>query len=154
MKLGTLLFLLIFVTSCISFKEPELKGFNGYEIGKLAGSEVMVTLKPIVYNPNFYAIKVKKSSLVLAIERQPFGNVHLDKPIKVKAKKTSEILLPLRIELEKGAVMKLMSLALKDSINLKLSGEIKGGVYFMTKKFPIEVERKISPKMLNPFNRP
>ncbi len=154
MKSLIILFTLLTFTSCISFKEPEFKRMNGYEMGKLSGSEVSFTLKPIVYNPNFYALKVKKSVLDLEIEGKSFGKIFLEKKISAKGRKTSELQVPLRIELESGAMLRAMPLMLKDSVRVVLKGDLKGGVLFFYKKFPVEFDKKISPKMLNPFKKP
>ncbi len=154
MKSLIILFTLLTFTSCISFKEPEFKRMNGYEMGKLSGSEVSFTLKPIVYNPNFYALKVKKSVLDLEIEGKSFGKIFLEKKISAKGRKTSELQVPLRIELESGAMLRAMPLMLKDSVRVVLKGDLKGGVLFFSKKFPVEFDKNISPKMLNPFKKP
>ncbi len=154
MKSLIILFTLLTFASCISFKEPEFKGMNGYEMGKLSGSEVSFTLKPIVYNPNIYALKVKKSVLDLEIEGKSFGKIFLEKKISAKGRKTSELQVPLRIELESGAMLRAMPLMLKDSVRVVLKGDLKGGVLFFSKKFPVEFDKNISPKMLNPFKKP
>ncbi len=154
MKILVLLLTLFVFSSCISFKEPEFKGMNGYEMGKLTGSEISFTLKPMVYNPNIFALKVKKSVLDLEVEGKNFGKIYLEKKISAKARKTTELLVPLRIELESGAMLKAMPLMLKDSVRVLLKGDLKGGVLFFTKKFPVEFDKNISPKMLNPFKKP
>lgn len=151
-NLIVLINVLIF-TSCVSFKEPEFKGINGYELGKLTGSEVSLTLKPIVYNPNPYALKVKKSVLDLEVEGKNFGKVYLEKKISIKPRKSSEVLVPLKIELESGAMLRAVPLMIKDSLQVLLKGDVKGGVLFFVKKFPVVLEQKISPKMLNPFKK-
>jgi len=149
-----IIFTLLIFSSCISFKEPEFKGMNGYEVGKISGSEVLLTLKPIVYNPNLYTLKVKKSVLDLEVEGKNYGKIYLEKKISAKGRKTAELQVPLRIELESGAMLKAMPLILKDSVRLVLKGDLKGGVLFFLKKFPVEFDKKISPTMLNPFKKP
>jgi len=149
-----ILFTLLIFSSCISFKELEFKGMNGYEMGKLSGSEVSFTLKPIVYNPNIYALKVKKSVLDLEVEGKNFGKIYLEKKISAKGRKMAELQVPLRIELESGAMLKAMPLMLKDSVRVVLKGDLKGGMLVFSKKFPVEFDKKISPKMLNPFKKP
>ncbi|MBM3161397.1 MAG: LEA type 2 family protein [Bacteroidetes bacterium] len=149
-----ILFTLLIFSSCISFKELEFKGMNGYEMGKLSGSEVSFTLKPIVYNPNIYALKVKKSVLDLEVEGKNFGKIYLEKKISAKGRKMAELQVPLRIELESGAMLKAMPLMLKDSVRVVLKGHLKGGMLVFSKKFPVEFDKKISPKMLNPFKKP
>jgi hypothetical protein len=50
-------------------------------------------------------------------------------------------------------MMKLMSFGLQDSVKINLKGDVRGGVFFITKKIPMEFSRSISPKDLNPFKR-
>lgn len=130
-----ILFTLLLFSSCISVKEPEFKGKNGYEMGKLSGSEVSFTLKPRAYNPNIYALKVKKSVLDLEVEGKNFGKIYLEKKIFPKAKKTSE--------LQSGAMLKVMPLMLKDAVRVVIKGDLKGGVLGVSKKFSIEFDKKL-----------
>jgi hypothetical protein len=59
----------------------------------------------------------------------------------------------MHVDLEKGIMMKLMSFGLRDSIKINLKGDVRGGVFFITKKFPMDFSRSVSPKDLNPFKR-
>jgi hypothetical protein len=45
----------------------------------------------------------------------------------------------------------MMGMMLRDSVRVKLQGDVKGGVFFIYKKFPVELNRSVSPKSLNPM---
>jgi hypothetical protein len=45
-------------------------------------------------------------------------------------------------------MMGMMLLMRKDKIKVKIDGKVKGGVYFISKKFPVTYEKSISPKEL------
>jgi hypothetical protein len=49
--------------------------------------------------------------------------------------------------------MKMMAFSVKDSVKLNLKGDVRGGIFFLTKKIPMDFSRSISPKDLNPFKR-
>jgi hypothetical protein len=42
---------------------------------------------------------------------------------------------------------------MQDSIRLNLEGDVRGGVLFFSKKFPLSFSKSISPKVLNTFNQ-
>lgn len=122
-------------------------------MGKMDTKTVSFTIKASIYNPNWYALKVKPSSLDVSTSDGKIGTLYLDEKIKMKARKETSLVVPMHIDLEKGIMMKLMSFSLKDSIKINLNGDVRGGVFFITKKIPVEFSRSISPKDLNPFKR-
>ena len=115
------------------------------------GKNINFTLKGTIENPNWYALKVKPSMLEVTIDGKKFANVYLDEKVKIKAKQAVSIATPMHAEVEEGAMMRMMGMALKDSIRLNLAGDVKGGVFFIYKKFPVNVTRSVSPKGLNPM---
>lgn len=140
--------LILLLSSCVSFKNPEFKSMDGYTFDGIEGNQVKFTLKATVYNPNFYTLKVKPSKLDVYAENQLYGTLNLTKTQKMKRKKETKLEVPMRFDMEDGAMMGMMMLMRKDKVNVKLDGKVKGGVYFFSKKFPVTYERAISPKEL------
>ncbi len=122
-------------------------------MGKMDTKTISFTVKASIYNPNWYALKVKPSSLEITTSDGKLGVLHLDEKIKMKGKKENSLVVPMHVDLEKGIMMKLMSFSLKDSVKINLKGDVRGGVFFITKKIPMEFSRSVSPKDLNPFKR-
>ena len=149
-----LVFTLVFglIASC-GFQQPTFKSYEGVEMGKMDAQKVEFTIKAKVYNPNWYALKVKPSSLEISTSDGKIGVLHLDQKIKMKGRKEIPLVVPMHIDLEKGIMMKLMSFSLRDSVKINLKGDVRGGVLFITKKIPMEFSRSVSPKDLNPFKR-
>jgi LEA14-like dessication related protein len=137
--------------SCAPFKEPVFKSYDGMEGLKMDGKNINFTLKGTIENPNWYALKVKPSMVEVMVDGKKFANVYLDKKVKIKAKKSTALVAPMHAELEDGAMMRMMGMALKDSVRLNLAGDVKGGVFFIYKKFPVNITRSVSPKGLNPM---
>ncbi len=81
------------------------------------------------------------------------GVLHLDEKIKIKRKKETAVIAPMHIDLEKGIIMKIMAYSLRDSIKINLKGEVRGGVFIISKTIPMELSRTVSPKVMNPFKR-
>lgn len=146
------LFTIVVLASC-GFQQPVFKKYEGFDMGKMDTKMVSFTVKASIYNPNWYALKVKPSSLEISTTDGKIGVLHLDEKIKMKGRKETSIVAPMHIDLEKGIMMKLMSFSLKDSVKINLKGDVRGGVFFVTKKIPMEFSRSISPKDLNPFKR-
>jgi hypothetical protein len=56
---------------------------------------------------------------------------------------------PLIAETEKGALLRLTTLALKDSVEVQFFGDIKAGFSIFKKKVPFEESFKTSTRFLN-----
>ena len=121
MKVFLRLTLIFLVSSCVSFKNPEFKSMDGYIFDGIEGNQVKFTVKATVYNPNFYALKVKPSKVDVYAENQLYGTLNLTKTQKMKRKKDTKLEVPMRFEMADGAMMG---------------------------KFPVKYERAISPKEL------
>lgn len=148
MKFLTLMVLVTGLSSCVTFKEPEFKSMDGYTFDGMEGKQVKFKLKATVYNPNPYALKVKPSQVSIFAEDKLYGTLKLEKTQKMKRKKDTQLEVPLCFELADGAMMGLVLLMRKEKINIKIDGKVKGGVYFISKKFPVSYEKSISPKEL------
>ncbi|MFM7682544.1 MAG: LEA type 2 family protein [Bacteroidota bacterium] len=144
--------IVVLLASC-SFQQPVFKKYEGFDMGKMDTKTVSFTIKASIYNPNWYALKVKPSSLDVSTSDGKLGTLYLDEKVKMKGRKETSIEAPMHIDLEKGIMMKLMSFSLKDSVKINLKGDVRGGVFFITKKIPMEFSRSVSPKDLNPFKR-
>jgi LEA14-like dessication related protein len=148
MKIFYFPLLTIGLTSCVTFKEPEFKSMDGYTFDGIEGNKVKFTVKATVYNPNFYALKVKPSKVNVYADEQLYGVLNLEKTQKMKRKKDTKLEVPFRLDMEDGAMMGMMLLMRKDKVKVKVDGKVKGGVYFISKKFPVNYEQTISPKEL------
>ncbi len=149
----SILFLIsaLFFASCATLKQPEFVSYEGVKMGKIDVKQVSFTLSLKLKNPNSYALKVKKNELSLSIDAGKIGTITLDKQVKLPRKKETIVDLPLRVSLEKGALLRMMTFNLQDSIKLNLDGDVRGGISIFSKKVPISFTKTISPKVLNPF---
>tara|TARA_R110002072_G_scaffold232309_1_gene389692 strand:- start:46170 stop:46637 length:468 start_codon:yes stop_codon:yes gene_type:complete len=141
-KIIILLFAFFLATSC-TFYEPEFKGGESFKVGKLEGKELQVTVGADIYNENGFALKVKPSTLDLYIEDQYMGKVHLDKKVRMKRKSITRVAAPLTLTLADGAMFKVLGLANKDKLKIRLSGQVKAGALFISKKIDVNEEKTI-----------
>ena len=143
----------LLMASCATFEQPELISYEGFKMGKTDAKQVSFSLSVKLKNPNSYALKVKKTSLNLSVDNGKIGMLALEKTIKLPRKKETVVEIPMNLSLEKGALMRMMTFSMQDSIRLNLEGDVRGGALFFTKKFPLSFSKSISPKALNPFNQ-
>ncbi len=138
-----LLALSLIICSSCTFYEPQFKGGESIQFGQLKGKEIQFTAAANVYNPNGYTLKVKPSELDLYVEGEYMGKVHLDKKVKMKRKKETRVEAPFTATLADGALFRMMRFVNKSEIEVKLSGKVKAGVWFVSKKIDVEETRTI-----------
>ena len=152
-KLAFLFLITSVLISCKGFKEPIFVSFDGVDSFRWEqGKKVSFNVKSTFENPNGYALKIKPCSLDVFVEKRKLGVLCLEKKIKLKAKKENNLTAPISVKLSGGAMFALMKYAKRDSVSVRLEGEIKGGVFIFSKKAPIKIEKTISPKSLREFN--
>lgn len=139
--------LLVIFTGC-TFYEPELLGEESFKMEKFEGKEIRFTAGAKVKNQNWFAIKVKPSTLDLYVDGEYMGKVHLEKKVKMRAKKETMLEAPFVAELEANALMKAMGIALKGDVQVRLTGKIKGGVFIFSKKIEFDETRTMNGRSL------
>ena len=111
-----------------------------------AGGRSQTTLSADVrfYNPNKRNIDFRSGSLDIFVENKLLGHTELDSLIHISRLDTFQI--PIRINLDlKQLVNNALTLAFKDSVQLRLEGKIKvgrSGVY-ITKPVKYETKEKL-----------
>ena len=153
-----LLFLawLLILSACSVYKEPGFKELSGYKLTKIDGNEIHFNVEGIVSNPNWYALKMKKSSLDVFIENKKFGVLQLEDKLKIKSKRDNNLSVPFTLIMEPGSMVKMMGWALRDSISIEITGPLKAGAFFIYHKFPVRLTKSISSKNIikNLFTSP
>lgn len=145
----SLFFAGLFLSSC-AFHSPEFRGSEGFKLEKMDGKEISFSAGAKVYNPNWFAVKLKKSGVDVYLEEQFMGKLFLDKKVKMKAKQESTLTVPLHLELEEGALLSLVRYSSKETVNIRITGKVKGGIWFFSKKVKVDETRQIPGKSLRP----
>jgi LEA14-like dessication related protein len=140
--------ILLLVTSCASFKEPEFGGIKGFKIKKIDGRIINFSIQTTVFNPNWFALKIKKSTVDVYLQEQYMGKLYLEDNLKFISKSKNDLSVPLRMEMEDGALFSLIKYAKKETVNIRFTGKVRGGVFFVSKKFPVDEIQTISGKDL------
>jgi LEA14-like dessication related protein len=139
----------VLLTGCATFQEPEFRGSEGVKMEKMDGQEISLSAGVKVYNPNWYALKIKPSTVEVYLEDQLMGTVKLTKKVKMKAKQERSLSLSLYATLEDGAMFTALRYAKKDQVKLRIKGKVKGGIFFLSKKVEIDETKTVSGKDLN-----
>ena len=141
-------FIIYFLSACASIKPPEMVSFNGVSGFKMSSGEIHFTISAEVKNPNSHRFKIYPSQLELIIDGKKLGQLSNPNKHILKRKKTSNLSVPLIAETEKGALFKLATLRLKDSVEIRLLGDIKAGLSIFKQNVPFEKSFKISTRFL------
>ena len=137
------------LTAC-KFHSPEFRGEEKFSFEGKEGNEIKLTAGGKVYNGNWFGIKVKPSELDLYVDNEYLGKVHLDKKVKMKAKRETMLEAPLTLKPDAGALLKAVKLVMKNDLEIRLKGNVKGGVFIFSKKFEIDETTTIKG---NPFRK-
>lgn len=145
----TALSLLLFTMSgCFDYEDVEFKGVENITVVERTEDEIKLKVDVKVDNPNKFNIKVKSSTLDIYINDKYVGKTDLVEKIVVK-KKAEEVygvvLKASARDLLKAAIGSLGGL-LKGDVKVRLTGDVKGSVYGMVKKVPVDFEEKINLK--------
>lgn len=138
----------ISLSACSAYEDVEFKGVTDFKLGKIQGRTIPFTFNALLYNPNGYALKVKPSDLDVFVEEEHYGVIHLDDKIKFKRKTETLVEVPMTAELTPGAVLKLMKIAGKETVSVRLKGRVKGSVWCFSKAQDIDETREIPTKDL------
>ena len=143
------LIVVAFFTSC-KVGAPDFRGSEGFKLDSVEGREIYASVTAKIFNPNWFAIKLKKSAVDVYVEEQYMGKIMLDKKLKIKAKRESELKVPLHAHLEEGAMISILRYSTKENVNLRVEGKIKAGVWFFSKKIKVNETHQVEGKSLRP----
>lgn len=145
--LFTALLLLCSITSCI--EEPEFKEANNFKLEEFNKDHILFNVDVSVFNPNGYALKVRKSIFDLYIDDTYIGEAKLLENYKMKRKRTTLGNVPVEIILQDGMMFKIMRFASKKSVDLRLKGTLKASAFGIPNKQEIDQTKTVNFKDLN-----
>lgn len=133
---------LLFFSSCkSSIKEPDFLGAKNFNIGKIGLQESSLGVELYYYNPNSFNMELKKADLEIYFENRYLGQTHLDTLLQIPAKDTFYIPVKLAVNM-KNLFPNLLSLALKDEVEVKMTGSAKVSRAGFTMNIPVNYAGK------------
>lgn len=141
--ISPLLFVALISTlfSCRQIVAPEYVSIDNIQFGGEGFSKVTLSADVRLYNPNRSNLTFKSGSLDIYVDNRLLGHTELDSTIHIA--KLDTFTVPIAVKLNMGNVLgNALSLGLKDSVLVRLDGNVrvgKSGV-FITR--PVKYEQK------------
>lgn len=148
MKILLFILLIAGLSSCTQWEIPELVSYDGLSEFSIKEKVLSLKLNGVVENPNNKTIYIHNLNTEVFANGRKLGSLAINEKFKLPKKTTTQLSLPLIISLEKGAMLKLGMLALKDSADFIFKGNVIGGGWILKKSVPFELERKLPTKSL------
>ena len=148
MKILLFILLIAGLSSCTRWEIPELVSYDGLSEFSIKEKVLSLKLNGVVENPNNKTIYIHNLNTEVFANGRKLGSLAINEKFKLPKKTTTQLSLPLIISLEKGAMLKLGMLALKDSADFIFKGNVIGGGWILKKSVPFELERKLPTKSL------
>ncbi len=142
-KISSLLSVILVMSlfSCRQIVAPEYVGVENLQFGASSFTNTTLSADIRLYNPNKSNLVFKSGSLDIYIDNRKLGHTELDSTIIIPRQDTFSI--PLVVKLDMANVIgNALSVGLKDSVLVKLTGKVKVGRsgVFITK--PVNYEQK------------
>lgn len=145
-KIFLLLGMMVSLQGCFDYEEVEFKGVQNVSVLERTDNVLKLQIDVKVDNPNTFNIKVRKSTMDIYINDKYVGKTHLDDKIVLKKKTEDVYAVVLRADPKdviKAAMGSLGGL-LKGNVTVRLKGDVKGSVYGVSKKVPVDVKEEIN----------
>lgn len=129
------------LASCRPLTAPEYIDIDDIQIGGNSLTNTTLSANVRLYNPNKSNLTFRSGSLDIYVDNRLLGHTELDSVIHIHKLDTFRI--PVTVRVDMGNVLgNALSLALKDSVLLRLEGNIKVGRsgVFITR--PVRYEQK------------
>ncbi|MBI5857383.1 MAG: LEA type 2 family protein [Sphingobacteriales bacterium] len=138
---------ILFLTSCQSVKDPELKGIGNIRMGKSNTGNADLSIDLYYYNPNNYRLRLKRAEGDAWLNDRQLGHFIIDSMVRIDA--LSDFILPAKVTIDKEQLSKnAAALLLNREVTVKVEGVArvgKGPVYI---NYPIRYETRQSLKDL------
>lgn len=130
--------------SCQKLQEPEYVDVDNLKVNSSGRSNTTLSADVRFYNPNRKSINFKSGSLDIYVENKMLGHTELDSLINIPRLDT--FLIPVTIKVDMQHLLNnALTLALKDSVLVRLEGKVRvgrSGVY-VTKPVKYETKEKL-----------
>ena len=142
-SLAPLLFALLAtgLFSCRQIVAPEYVGVENLQLGASSFTNTTLSADVQLYNPNRSNLTFKSGSLDIFVDDRKLGHSELDSTIYIPRQDTFSIPLVVKLDIA-NVIGNALSMGLKDSVMVRLTGKIKVGKsgVFITR--PVNYERK------------
>lgn len=143
-----ILILILSISSCSIYEEVEMLGVEGYSFQKMEDNQSQASIVFKINNPNFYSIKLKKSSFEVFLDDKKLGDAVMADEVVILKKTEGDYTLNLLLNDKdlRNAAMPLLAKALfKKNIKLIVKGKAKCKVFgVLGKKIDINESKTLN----------
>ncbi|MEN8787462.1 MAG: LEA type 2 family protein [Flavobacteriales bacterium] len=143
-----ILILILSISSCSIYEEVEMLGVEGYSFQKMEDNQSQASIVFNINNPNFYSIKLKKSSFEVFLDDKKLGDAVMADEVVILKKTEGDYTLNLLLNDKdlRNAAMPLLAKALfKKNIKLTVKGKAKCKVFgVLGKKIDINESKTLN----------
>ncbi len=144
MKNILLLFLTVLALASCHYEQVDFVRMQGLKLDKIDDNEVFLHVDFEMHNPNKYGITMKPSDVDIYLEDVYFGKGYLLEKVKFPKRSTATYSAPIKIALEKGKLLQLVALGMRERIKVRVTGKVKGAVGIFGKKIRVDETRELS----------
>lgn len=117
-------------------------------MNSISGKQVLFNVQLAVYNPNRFRLVIIPSTIQVSINDQLIGDIKLLEKAIMSKKDSTILSLPLEAQLADGALTTLLMSAMKDNVDVHITGKIKAGRPLFKKNFKLDESFQTSGKNL------
>lgn len=138
-----LLLLIVFLSSCYTYKDIEYKSFEGVNVEKIEGDDLHIGISVKVFNPNNYAIKIKEADFIASFNGKDLGPIKLMSDLHLEANQESTQKIICKVSSSK--ILSMLPMAfLTGNSKLSLNGNLKVKVFLFSKNIPVNIAENIN----------
>lgn len=143
-------FIVLFFTSCTTFKEAECTGVKGFKVNDLSAKGINADIMLGIKNPNSIGFSVYPSKFDVTYNGIYLGTAKSSKRVHIDANSEKTYAFTLKSDFKNISlvdIMKLVNGGGKGMVEVK--GNMKAGKFYLKKKFPVNVKERASMSSLN-----
>ena len=124
-----------------ALKEPDFVGAKNFTIGKFGLQESYIGMDLFYFNPNGFKLQLKNADLDVYLENRFVGKTLLDTLLDIPLKDTFSIPVKMSVNM-KNLFPNLLTLALKEEVEVKMEGTAKVSKSGITMNIPVHYTGK------------
>jgi len=124
-----------------SIKEPNFAGARNFSIEKIGLQESHIGMDLHYFNPNNFKLTLKRADLEVFLENRFVGQTQLDTLLEIPARDSFSIPVKMGVNM-KNLFPNLLTLVLKDEVEVKLEGSAKVTRSGITLNIPVHYTGK------------
>lgn len=145
-----LIVLSLFLLGCQSIQTLKIEQADSISLSKMDKGKLLLNWEPLINNPNAFAMKLKSAKVDVSLEDELVGKaVITTEKVKFLAKSQQKYSIPIEVNLEEGALFKLLRYAFKPQVKLQIKGLVKGTAFGFPKRMKIDETKLIPGFILN-----